>query len=93
MTKRVDSIKDDIINFITSIDDYQRLSSIAFTIGLEGTPVAPKSIFDAESVRIVNAPPFNDLFIAQGSKKSSYRDLPPVDNEWEYSLDELLAAL
>lgn len=91
MTKSIDSIKIEIIQLVSSIDDVKLLSRIASSIRLPNS--AKKSIFDLGSVEFKPVPSFEELYISQGRKSIVFEDLPSSNEDWGYSLDEVLAAL
>lgn len=93
MTKSIDSIKVNIVKVISSLEDYDRLSKIASYIGVSNFD-KPSTIFEeGKAIEVISTPDFDDLFTSQGSKGITYEQLPQVDKGWEFSLDELLAAL
>lgn len=91
MTKSIDSIKMNIVKTVSSIDDFDKLTSIAEFVGVGDT--MSMSFNDLEPIEVLPIPSFEELFVKQGSKKILFDQLPKVDEDWDVSIDELLAAL
>lgn len=90
MTKPLDSLKLDLILSISQSMDRAKLESLADSLN---SATGEVSLFDLPPAKVEPIPSFDELFQAQGSKRITYDQLPPDDGNWEYSLDQLLAAV
>lgn len=89
MTKPIDSVKIDIISSVSTMNDYEKLLSISQSLhGKSGF-----SIFEIGTLEIESGVSFDRLYQSQGAKTILFEDLPTSDEDWGYSLEELLAAI
>ena len=96
MLESINTVKMQIIEMLTQIYDLTQLNQIATSLSnLESSPNLKDELFQNNGVKIENAPSFDEIYQAQGSKQITYEEIlvGSEDVEWEYSLDEMLAAL
>jgi len=89
MTKPIDSIKIDIISSVSAMNDYEKLLSISKSLHKKSSD----SIFEMGSLEVESGISFDSIYESQGSKAILFEDLPTSDEDWGYSLEELLAAI